>query len=658
MAKKSRIAGVSVKQNHEGQGKLSKSYKNRPKKRKAIGETKIDSQESTSKKVRFSISESMPPESSRQSKSESNITKRERRAKEKLPRFMKPELRTIKKSGSIFDKVQLTASGKPNWVEIKKESSKIRRVRKEKKQTHFEIILQVKKIWEMARHENFPVDKRAQEIVKLHSLVQNQLNKLIYAHDTSRIVQGLLRLGSQSVRSSICDELAPEFTEMMQKKFSAFIIKSILKYCDGKWKTKVLESMKGSIVKLMTNSASAPLVDHVYTQIASPDQKISMEKEFFGSLLLTVGEPATGSIPNILSHLTAENKAAVFESIKENIVKVTAKGNFSALLCQVTLHFIEECSQEDKEEVLSLFSPHILDIVHTKPGSRLAMQCVWNLGKKVRKQIVKKMKGNIETLASSENSFWIILALLDAVDDTVLLNKVVVSEIAKSATTLVKTEQGRKVLFYLIAHRDTVFFHPKDLENLKQGDACCLKSMEKKREELSPVVDDFLLRISKEVEIWLENPKVAMVTLAALKKGQGEKLCKALQAIARYICSDVKLDNQPLIENPGMNLILKKLLKIDDLKKDDSDKFSVHLASVLEAATIKKWISCNRGAFLLVGILEAKSEEATKTLVSKITRPLKEQIRKAPHVGAKVLIRVLKEVAPDLGDWELTNTDD
>ncbi|GLH06732.1 Pumilio-like protein 3 [Gryllus bimaculatus] len=612
MAKKSRIAGVSVKQNHEGQGKLSKSYKNRPKKRKAIGETTIDSQESTSKKVRFSISESMPPESSRQSKSESNITKRERRAKEKLPRFMKPELRTIKKSGSIFDKVQLTASGKPNWVEIKKESSKIRRVRKEKKQTHFEIILQVKKIWEMARHENFPVDKRAQEIVKLHSLVQNQLNKLIYAHDTSRIVQGLLRLGSQSVRTSICDELAPEFTEMMQKKFSAFIIKSILKYCDGKWKTKVLESMKGSIVKLMTNSASAPLVDHVYAQIASPDQKISMEKEFFGSLLLTVGEPATGSIPNILSHLNAENKAAVFESIKENIVKVTTKGNFSALLCQVTLHFIEECSQEDKQEVLSLFSPHILDFVHTKPGSRLAMQCVWHLGKKVRKQIVKKMKGNIETLASSENSFWIILALLDAVDDTVLLNKVL----------------GENTVFNGY------------------------------REELSPVVDDFLLRISKEVEIWLENPKVAMVTLAALKKGQGEKLCKALQAIARYICSDVKLDNQPLIENPGMNLILKKLLKMDDLKKDDSDKFSVHLASVLEAATIKKWISCNRGAFLLVGILEAKSEEATKTLVSKITRPLKEQIRKAPHVGAKVLIRVLKEVAPDLGDWELTNTDD
>lgn len=59
--------------------------------------------------------------------------------------------------------------------------------------------------------------------------------------------------------------------------------------------------------------------------------------------------------------------------------------------------------------------------------------------------MMKALKEHVVELAKHEHGHCTIIALMDVVDDTVLLNKVLVSELLKHAQALALDEWGRKV---------------------------------------------------------------------------------------------------------------------------------------------------------------------------------------------------------------------
>lgn len=66
---------------------------------------------------------------------------------------------------------------------------------------------------------------------------------------------------------------------------------------------------------------------------------------------------------------------------------------------------------------------------------------------------MKALKEHVVELAKHEKGYCTIITLLDAVDDTVLLNKIILGEVMKHASELALNEWGRKVscdVFYLI----------------------------------------------------------------------------------------------------------------------------------------------------------------------------------------------------------------
>lgn len=62
---------------------------------------------------------------------------------------------------------------------------------------------------------------------------------------------------------------------------------------------------------------------------------------------------------------------------------------------------------------------------------------------------MKTLKEHLLELSKHEFGHRTIIALLDAVDDTVLLHKIILSEILKEAKDLAVSEYGRKVGFCL-----------------------------------------------------------------------------------------------------------------------------------------------------------------------------------------------------------------
>lgn len=118
--------------------------------------------------------------------------------------------------------------------------------------------------------------------------------------------------------------------------------------------------------------------------------------------------------------------------------------------------------------MITTLSPLVAPLSNSKFGAKAAIMCVWhgtNKDKKVKKTlyifiliietyvdryssiqvILKVVKEHAVSLATHEHGHLLILSILGSVDDTVLLNKVLLSVLMNEITNIAKEEWGRKV---------------------------------------------------------------------------------------------------------------------------------------------------------------------------------------------------------------------
>lgn len=72
--------------------------------------------------------------------------------------------------------------------------------------------------------------------------------------------------------------------------------------------------------------------------------------------------------------------------------------------------------------------------------------------------MIKALKEHIVELSKHEHGHCTVITLIDSVDDTVLLHKVILSEILKNAKDLAVNEWGRKVSSIYIYILKSYFF--------------------------------------------------------------------------------------------------------------------------------------------------------------------------------------------------------
>jgi pumilio family protein 6 len=69
----------------------------------------------------------------------------------------------------------------------------------------------------------------------------------------------------------------------------------------------------------------------------------------------------------------------------------------------------------------------LVEILHTKEGSKVAMLCLAHGSAKDRKVIIKSFKPYIMKIAKEQFGHLVLLAAFDTVDDTVLLRDNIIS---------------------------------------------------------------------------------------------------------------------------------------------------------------------------------------------------------------------------------------
>ncbi len=84
--------------------------------------------------------------------------------------------------------------------------------------------------------------------------------------------------------------------------------------------------------------------------------------------------------------------------------------------------------------------------------------------------MLKSFKTYVAKICKEENGHLVMMALFDCVDDTVLVKKIILSELLANMADLCSDPFGRRVLLYLLAPRSPAHFSPQFVALLSAGD--------------------------------------------------------------------------------------------------------------------------------------------------------------------------------------------
>ena len=139
-------------------------------------------------------------------------------------------------------------------------------------------------------------------------------------------------------------------------------------------------------------------------------------------------------------------------------------------------------------------------------------------------------------------------------DDTKLVAKAIVSEIATNWREIAVHDHGRKVVMYLLAGRDPKYTPTQVTEILKQGDSNSNSKKEpavRRQELLQYASPAWLDAVIAEPEVWLKDNRNLFVLTAILKFCCGEGLPAAFKAIASVVCQPLDQDTRNALSSDG-----------------------------------------------------------------------------------------------------------
>lgn len=104
------------------------------------------------------------------------------------------------------------------------------------------------------------------------------------AHDTTRIIQCMLKRAPAEICQQISDALVPVVGKLAICDYAHFVVPRLLKYGTAEIKRKVIEAAFGNVVEMLNRPKSTSIIDSIYISYASSQQKALLRQELYGDL--------------------------------------------------------------------------------------------------------------------------------------------------------------------------------------------------------------------------------------------------------------------------------------------------------------------------------------------------------------------------------------
>ncbi|KAK1996864.1 CPL domain-containing protein [Colletotrichum falcatum] len=426
-------------------------------------------------------------------------------------------------------------------------------------------LARTKKIWErLRRKSHVPSEERKKLVDELFGIITGRIKDFVMKHDATRAVQTALKYSNAAQRKQITRELQGTYTQLAESRYAKFLIAKMVVQADGEIKDLIIPEFYGKVRKLINHPEASWILDDIYRQIATKEQKAILLREWYGPefalLERSKDEKPTSDLAEILEK-NPNKKQPILKSLHDMINSLVQKKmtGFTMLHDAMLQYFL---NIKPGTEDFNLFIEMIKDdeegdllknMAFTRSGSRLVALLLANGTSKDRRNLLKAYKDNFVLMSGDAFAHIVILTAFDVIDDTKMSSKAIFPELIgddkeKATENIVVSTTNpyaRATLLYLLEGQSKALFPAnmsEDLAILKEAheirQTTSKKDAEVRRKELVAVISPALLEaVASAAPTLVADPFGCQLIADVLLSAEGDKT-SALEAVAAVAGGD------------------------------------------------------------------------------------------------------------------------
>lgn len=553
-------------------------------------------------------------------------------------------------------------------------------------------VQQIKSLWERLRVNKPTPPKEVRDKLsnEIWELAKDCIADLVMKHDSSRVVQTLVKHSSKERRDIVVKSLKGSYYQLATSAYGKYLLIKLLHYGSKESRALIVDELHGKLRKLMRHREGAYVVEDLFVLYSNAEQKQQMIREFWGAEYAVFKESGKGKTVLDIVNESTEKRKLIMTNLSGTITASVEKGStgfqiLHAAMKEYVSILISDLDQYDSEirEFQELLGEQFAELVHTNEGSEVACSLIAIANAKERRNIMRGLKKHGKNLIENEFGNLVLITLFMTVDDTVSLHKNFDNELftPELLPELLQSKFGRRPLLYLLKGLDGKYFNPLVKKELTKYEQLAYQKTSKKPQEqrrgellekaLSQIYSNLLQAIKNDENEFVSkvlSSNIGAQTLAELiltpttdEKINEEYRPQLIDVVFRNaIQGDVLEDYHLLNKVPFISRLVKSLTHGNEFKFDSEKKKLVQLKPEISIPgtgkefTIKTFdeiVSNGRladwctgsGSFIVLSlyeVLDTANENAKLKELKKELKKFKKQLAEG-NKGALIILKIL-----------------
>jgi pumilio family protein 6 len=517
-----------------------------------------------------------------------------------------------------------------------------------------------------------PVDK-TNIVANIMKALDNNYSEVCFKHDGCRVLQGCIKYGNKNQRSEIIKALRKHLYELILKKYSIYLAVKMLKFSDNKEREELVrESILPNLIKLIKNENGKAFLNYAFSNLTINLQNELIE--YYINSFLKIPEEKLKNLKNQENTLQSNNamdiddnvivervgtydQENVRESLKNHLEKQLEKGVHKNYIFQSFLNRIFDfLDTKTKIYISELFDDDIHEFIQWKSGIELCCKLFTVANAKTRKKIIKKIKDNIPTIMSNDNSIVLLIKIILFNDDTKIVNKHILQTLLPTLNDeFLENKRIVRIFINILHPNDNKVNTPSEQKIISYKDDNSSKKDDiKRQDELIHYIWEHVFNlVNVNLKFCLGDNFYSNLLLSLLqildKNEFNEKLKEILKNLSDILNIDYKSNGDQiencLLADRNVHFIINKLLKNLMEKEGNSDvkiEFYSALVEILKK-DLEKFLD-SKAIFVIIKLAE---NEQSKSLLDKLLKKYKTKINEKAQekelVGYQILSKIISK---------------
>jgi len=332
-------------------------------------------------------------------------------------------------------------------------SAKDVKLDRKKHKSNGELLENLKGLWNSVRERAVDSQVRVDVVARMAKMLTGTAGSLALKHDASRVIQFVLQNGNDDAQKMLVDELIPNCMNLSISPYGHFTMLKLLNQCGAQRETqdKLVRAMKGNFTRIATNIHGARVVEAMFKTF-SEDVVHVLKVEFYAyksqqQQLLT---STPDSFQDYLQSCSDIRRKTALEGMHTLLLKFCKNDSLFdfSFVQEILLEFAMYAASNGSDDpvmrdLIDAVAPSIRRVITTRAGAKLGCLVATHGAAKDRKKMLKALKGHVKDCLHHPTGYLLILKLIDTVDDTVSVQKMLLEEVVKGDTELEGSKKKR-----------------------------------------------------------------------------------------------------------------------------------------------------------------------------------------------------------------------